>query len=456
MKKLRKKTTRTVNMTEGPVLKSIIAFSIPLALMGMLQVFYNAADIIIVGNFAGDSALASVGATSSSINLIVNLFIGLSVGSSVVISHYYGEENWKSVSSSVHTSVTLSLIVGILMLFLGLIISEPLLSLIGTPDDIIVGAVTYMKIYCLGMPASLIFNFVCGILRAVGNTKVPLVISVIAGIINVILNLFFVIVFGLGVVGVALATIISQYFSAIVAVKVIMNDSGPIRFQIKNMKINKKEVIKILKIGIPSGINSSLFSISNTLIQSSVNSFGSVAVAGNSAASSIEGLQYAAMNAFSQASLAFVAQNYGAKKLERFRKVIGACIITTSAVSLIFSLIFVPFGKIILHIYSADNEVLAFAYIKVAILSISYMICGMNETAMGALRGIGRSTTAMIISIFGICGLRVVWIYTVFEIIRTPESLFLSYPVSWLITFAVNLLVFKKFVEKIKKKEITE
>lgn len=453
MKKLKPK--KNIDMLSGPILRNIIAFAIPLAIMAILQQLYNAADVIVVGQFAGDEALGAVGATGSSTNLLINLFIGISVGASVVVSQSFGEGDMRKVSRAVHSAVGIALIGGIFLLVLGQFIARPMLSFIGTPEKLLDGATLYMRIIFFGMPASILYNFICGILRAVGNTKFPMVVSIIAGIINVLLNLVFVVCFGMDVDGVSLATIISQYFSATVALIHLMRENSAIRFSFKNLKIYGSEAKKIIAIGVPSGINSSLFSISNMVIQSSVNSFGAYAVAGSAAAASIENVQYAALNAFSQASVSFIGQNYGARKFKRFWKIIGACSLTTVVITVAFSAFLIPFGRTFLGIYSSDPAVIDFGYIKIVVLSCSYILCGINETLTGAIRGMGRSTTAMIISIFSICVFRVVWIYTIFQMFRNPTVLYIQYGISYVIAIIGNLIAYKIIFNKETKKELS-
>ena len=438
-------------MTEGSVLINIIRFAVPLAIMSILQTLYNAADIVVVGNFAGADALASVGATSSSINLIINLFLGLSLGASVTVSQFLGEGNFKKVSKAVHTSVLISIIGGVALMIIGLFIARPIMVLMKTPESVLDGAVLYMQIYFLGMPGQMFFNYGSGILRANGNTKTPLKISMIAGVLNVLLNLLFVIVFKMSVDGVALATIISQYLSAFLTLRVLMHSGGAIRVSLRCLKIDKESALKIIKIGVPSGINGSLFSISNVLIQSTVNTFGAAAVAGNSAAASIEGIQYAALNSFYTASLTFTAQNYGAKKYERFKKIIGACFFAATVVGLFFAMIIIPFGKQLVMIYNTDPEVVEFGFKKLLILSSTYFICTYQEIITAAVRAIGKSFSAMINSIFGVCVFRMLWIYLVFPLFKTPECLFISYPVSWIITLVLNYVLFHFSVKKLKR-----
>jgi putative MATE family efflux protein len=450
MQKLRAK--KNIDMISGSILRNVIAFAIPLAIMAILQQLYNAADVIVVGKFAGDEAVGAVGATGSSTNLLINMFLGVSVGSSVVVSQSFGEGNMQKVSRAVHTAVALALIGGIFLLVLGQFIARPIMMLLGTPTNIIDGSVLYMKIIFLGMPASLLYNFICGIFRAVGNTRLPMIISLIAGLINVLLNLFFVILFDMDVDGVALATIISQYFSAIVALSYLIRDHGAIKFSFRNFKISIPEAKRILGIGIPAGVNGALFSISNMMIQSSVNGFGSYAVAGAAAASTIENVQYAAMNAFSQASISFIGQNYGAKNFDRFKKIILSCCLTTTVISTIFMIFLIPFGKTLLGFYSVDPDVIRFGYIKIIIISASYFLCGIQEVLTGAIRGMGHSTTAMVISIFGVCILRAVWIYTIFQIIKTPEVLYLDYTFSYIVTIIGELFAYKLIFNKEKKK----
>ncbi len=449
---IKTRAKKNIDMLSGPILQNVIAFSIPIAIMAILQQLYNAADVIVVGQFAGDEALGAVGATGSSINLLVNLFLGFSVGGSVLVSQAFGEGNMQKVSRVVHTAISIALICGFSLLVLGQFISRPLMVLLGTPENLIDGATLYMKIMFLGMPAASLYNFTSGIFRAVGNTRLPMVISLISGLINVLLNLLFVVVFGMDVDGVATATIISQYFSAFVGLSFLMRDHSAIKLSLKNLKLSVSEAKKIISIGLPAGINSCLFSISNMLIQSSVNSFGSFAVAGSSAAASIENVQYAAMNAFCQASISFIGQNYGAKNFSRFKKIIRTCCLTTTVISTAFMLFLLPFGRMFLRIFSTDPQVIDFGYMKMIVLASSYFLCGINEVYVGAIRGMGRSTTAMIISVFCICILRTVWIYTVFELIRTPIVLYMSYTFSYVASIIGDVIAYKIIIKKEKKK----
>jgi len=430
-------------MCNGPLFSKIITFSIPLILSGVLQLLYNAADVIVVGRYAGSTALAAVGSTGSLTNLIVSVFMGLSVGTSVAVAQYYGAEEWENVGHVVHTAIAASIISGFLLGIAGVAMAETLLAAMDTPGDVLAQSTLYMRIYFAGMPASMVYNFGSSILRAVGDTKRPLVFLTISGIVNVVLNLVFVIVFGMGVAGVAVATIISQAISAVLVVRCLMQSDGPCRLRLKDIKIHGDMFVKITKIGLPAGLQGSIFSISNVLIQSSVNSFGSVVMAGNSASANIEGFIYVSMNAIYSAALTFTGQNVGAKKYKRIKRILGICVLTVSIVGIGLGSLAVTFGKTLLGIYAPGNtEVIGYGLIRLAVIAGTYLTCGLMDVLVGMLRGMGTSLVPMLVSIFGVCGIRIVWIYTVFAQHRDLKTLYMSYPVSWVITAFAHLLCF--------------
>lgn len=447
----RKRVSREVNLTEGNFFKNILFYTVPIALMGMLQVLYNAADVIVVGKFGEEGSLAAVGSTGSAISLIINCFLGLSVGAAVDVAQRYGAGDIKGVSESVHTAISISAILGVFISVCGMFLSEPLLTAMSTPEELIPKATLYMKIYFIGVPASLVFNFACGIMRSVGDSGTQLKISVISGITNVILNLVFVIIFKLDVAGVAIATVVSTVLSATLAMRALICSGGAIKFSFRCICIKKSPLINIIKIGLPSGINGTLFGISNVMIQKTINSFGAFAVAGNAAASNIDGLEYQALNSLYQAAISFAGQSYGAKKYDNFKKIIKVCFTYCVVINVIFTVAIIPFGKFIFGIFTDVPMEIEYARRRELIMVTTYFLCGFMDVLTGMIRSIGKSTAAMIISIFGICVFRLLWIYTMCVQFPTPECLYLSYPISWILTASFNGCVFKYLVGKLRK-----
>lgn len=448
-----KKTSKKyeIDMCNGPLLGKIVVFYIPLMLSGVLQLLFNAADIIVVGKFAGDDALAAVGSTSSLINLLVNVFIGLSVGTNVLVARFYGSGQKKELKDMVHTSVLTSLISGVILVFLGFFLSGPALRMMDTPSDVIQMSMLYMRIYFLGMPVMLAYNFGSAILRAVGDTKRPLYYLLTAGVINVLLNLFFVISLRLGVAGVALATVISQAVSAALVLRCLIRSEADYRLDLKSLTIKKDKLLKMIQIGVPAGLQGALFSISNVLIQTSVNSFGKVAMAGNTAASNIEGFVYTAMNALHQAAISFTSQNYGARKPERIKKIMGICLLLVIAVGLVLGNGAYLLGGTLLKLYSNTSEAVSYGLLRLSVICTTYFLCGMMDVAVGSLRGMGYAVLPMLVSLTGACLFRVVWIYTVFQRFHTLECLYISYPISWGLTFLAHLICFVFLFRKFKK-----
>ena len=442
--------TNEIDMTTGPLIPKILAFSIPLMLSGILQLLFNAADIIVVGQFASPQAMAAVGSTGSLNNLIVNIFLGLSIGSSVLMARFYGAKNRENIHDLIHTSILLSLTSGCVLIVLGQLLAKPLLTIMGTPDDVLPLAELYMRIVFCGMPALMIYNFGSGILRAVGDTKRPLMFLTAAGIINVVLNLFFVIAFGMGVAGVALATIISQYISALLVLRCLIHTDSAYKLTLSRLRISKEKFVQIVRIGLPAGVSGAVFSISNVLIQSSVNSFGSITMAGNAAAQNIEGFIYTAMNSLYQASINFTSQNFGAGKSERIVRVLICCLGIVAAVGVILGVGAMLLGPELLHIYSSDPEVIHYGLIRLNIISITYFLCGMMDVACGSIRGMGYSITPTIVSLLGACALRVLWIFTIFQVDRSLFVLYVSYPVSWAVTFLAHMACFIVFFRRYK------
>ncbi len=438
-----------LDMTQGSILKNTIRFAIPLILASMLQLLYNAADLVIVSRYAGSDAMASVGATSSLTNLLVNIFIGLSMGASVVTSRKFGAEDNKGVEKTVHTAMLLGVITGIFAGVMGFIFSRSLLVIMETPEgNVLDGAVLYMKIIFMSVPASLVYNFGASVLRAVGDTRRPLYILSAAGIINVILNLILVICFDLAVAGVAIATAASNYISAIAVIYIMMKADGPIRLNLKKLKFHKNELKQILRIGVPAGVQSSFFSLSNSVLQASVNTFGKAAIAGNAAAGSIEGFVYVAMNAFYQAALTGVSQNFGAKNEKRINKTILTTLSCVTVAGVLVGTLCVALSKPLLSVYITDSPLaLEYGVKRMMVVCLPYFLCGIMEVLTGSLRGLGCSVTPAIIAFLGTCGFRILWAKVLlYAFGGGVEILYLCWPISWLLVDALNtvaLLIIK-------------
>ena len=456
---LNKQANRTMDMTQGRLLTQVLVFALPIMLSGILQLLFNAADTIVVGRFAGNEALAAVGSVGSLNNMIISLFIGLSVGANVLVARYTGSRNDRAVSDTVHTSVLLSLAGGVLLMIIGVLLARPLLTLMGSPEDVIDLAVLYVRIIFLGMPVQMLYNFCAAILRAVGDTQRPLYYLTIAGVVNVLLNLVFVILFHLSVAGVALATIISQAISALLVTRALLNMEGPTRLFLNRLRIHPGKLREIIRIGLPAGIQSSVFSLSNVVIQSSVNSFGSVVIAGNAASSNVGNFVYQAMNTFQQAITCFAGQNIGARKPRRIVSAMKVCMFWAVSFGLVLGMLSCVFGTQLLSLFSADPAVIAAGMERQIIVCAPYFLCGMMDVMTGALRGIGYSLLPMIVSILGACAFRLFWVFTVFAAYPTLPCLMLSYPVSWLLTFSVLLVIFlvlwnRSFVPQFTREEM--
>ena len=441
-----------IDMCHGPLFGKIIRFSIPLMLSGILQLLFNAADIIVVGRFVGSTALAAVGSTSSLINLLINLFIGFSVGANVLVARFHGAGRDNEVNETVHTAITLSMISGIFLLIFGVTVTRTLLIWMGSPDDVLDQSSLYLKIYFLAMPATLLYNFGSSILRAVGDTKRPLFYLVTAGVINVCFNLFFVIVCHLGVAGVGLATVIAEYISAVLIIRCLMRSQGCCHLDLHQLGIVKGKLRQIMQIGLPAGMQGVVFSLSNVLIQSSVNSFGSIAMAGNTAGANIEGFVYVAMNTFHQSALSFTSQNYGAHQFKRIARVVWISLGLVTATGLLLGNGAYLAGPLLLQIYSEDANVIAYGLLRMSIICTTYFLCGLMDVMSGCLRGLGHSVIAMVVSMLGACGLRIIWIYTIFAANRSLPVLYWSYPVSWGLTFLVHVICFVTVLRAIKRK----
>lgn len=429
-------------MIHGPLLGKILLFTLPLMASSILQLLFNAADIIVVGRYAGSDALAAVGSTGALINLLTNMFIGFSVGANVLVARYYGAGKTDEVSETVHTSVMLSIIGGILLAAIGIIFASPLLELMGTPENVLPLAALYVRIYFAGMPVILLYNYGSAILRAIGDTKRPLYYLAVAGVLNIILNLIFVIVFEMSVAGVALATILSQTLSAILVIRCLMHTEGGCHLDLHQLKIHSHKLWKILQLGLPAGLQGSIFSLSNVLIQSSVNSFGAIAMAGNSAAANIEGFTYVAMNSFYQAAITFVSQNMGAMEFKRIRKIAWQCLACVTVTGALLGNLSFFFGHQLLGIYSDEAEVIRYGIYRLEVIGTTYFLCGIMDVCVGCLRGIGYSFLPMVVSLLGACGFRILWIFTVFKGHHDLHTLYISYPISWAITASVHIICF--------------
>ena len=433
-----------IDMCNGPLWSKILLFALPLMASNILQLLFNAADVVVVGQFVGKEALAAVGSNTSLINLMVNLFVGLSVGTNVVVARDLGAGRHDNVSRSIHTSVALSLVSGVVMLVFGVVMARQLLIWMSSPTDVIDLATVYLRIYFLGMPANLLYNFSAAILRAQGDTQRPLYYLTAAGVVNVILNLLLVIVFGLGVAGVALATITAQYISAALVIRCLMKEEGALRLELKKLRMEWSVVKRILQVGLPAGFQGVVFALSNVVIQSSLNSFNdSVIVAGSSASANIEGFVYAGMNSFYQTAMTFTGQNYGAGKCHRVDRVMLWCETFSVVTGLVLGNLAYFFGQPLASIYApGEPDVIVQALVRMQLICCPYFLCGIMDVTVGMLRGIGYSVIPMIVSLVGACGLRLVWVATIFPLYRTPATLYLSYPVTWTITGAVHIIFF--------------
>ena len=445
-----------MDMTSGNLFLKMFQFSIPLILTGILQLLYNAADLLVVSNFSGDKdALGAVGSTGSLISLIVNLFMGLSVGTNVLVARMYALKDDDGMRRVVHTSVILAISMGTLVGIFGFFMAKPLLVLMSNPIEL---SVVYLKIYFIGLPFNLLYNYCAAILRGVGDTKRPLYFLSIAGITNFLLNLFFVIVLKLSVAGVAIATIISQLVSCILIIHCLIKTKENYHFSFKYLKFSKYELLETLRIGLPAGLQSSIFSISNVLIQSSVNAFGATAINGNSAAQSLEGFVYTSMNSVYHASLSFTSQNVAAKKIENFKKVLISALMIVTIIGVVMGGSFFIFGRTMLSIYTKIEQEIDVGYIRLHYLTLPYFLCGIMDVTCGVIRGLGYAILPMIVSLVGACGLRILWIIFIFRPLTdfvNPVDLnylYISYPISWIITFLAHLICYFICSNKVKKR----
>ena len=438
---MKKNKTHAKDLTQGPIFKDMIAFAIPVMLGGVLQILFNTADTVVVGRFAGKLALAAVGSNSSLVFTITNLFIGLSVGANIACAKYFGAQKFQEVHDTAHTSILVSLLSGVFLTVFGIVFAPTFLRWMSVPDDVMALSVLYLRIYFLGMPAMMLYNFGSALLRSVGDTTRTLYYLTASGIINVILNLIFVIVFDMSVAGVAIATVVSQCISAVLVLRCLMKEESCVRINLRELKIYPARLAEIVKIGIPASLQGMVFSFSNLAIQAAVNGFGSVAVAGNSAASSVEGFIYLPVNAFYQAVMPFTSQNLGAEKYDRLGKVFRTAALSVFIVGEIIGIGSVLASKPLLSIFTTDAAVVASGQIRMNTYFFLYGLYGLMEVCVGSLRGLGYSTMPTVVYAGPVCGIRLLWLATVFKIGRfhTLRTVYLAFPVTWVITLPILL-----------------
>ena len=442
-----KKNKYEIDMCNGSILDKLVSFSIPLMLSGILQLLFNAVDIIVVGRFTGSEALAAVGSTTALINVFVNFFIGISLGANVLAARYYASGKDQEMSETVHTAITLAVISGIIMGIIGIAAARGALELMGTPENVLSLSTLYMRIYFIGMPFFMLYNYGAAVLRAVGDTKRPLFFLIVSGLTNVVLNLILVIRFQMGVAGVAIATVISQGISCVLVLRCLYRSEGSYQLRFSRLGMRARYVKQIFQVGVPAGIQSTIINFSNVLLQSSVNSFGSVAMAGYAAANNIFGFLYVSVNSITQACMSFTSQNYGVRKYKRMDKILLDCLGLTVVVSLLLGVGSYLFGSQLLHVYTKSADVVACGVEIMLYTTVTYFLCGIMDLFPGALRGMGHSTVPMILSVIGTVGTRIVWIYGIFPYHRALDFLFISYPVSWMLTIVMQMICFY-FVRK--------
>lgn len=437
-------------MCSGPLMPKLISFCLPLMFSSLLQLLFNAADLIVVGRFAGSNCLAAVGSTSALINLIINLFIGISLGANVCAARYFAAKNFDAMSEVVHTSILTAGIAGCGILVLGQFVSEPLLRLMGTPPEIIGYSVLYMRVYFIGTPFFLLYNFGAAILRAVGDTKRPMAFLILAGAINAGLNILLVVKFHMDVAGVAIATVFSQFISCILVLIVLKKSPEGYRLLFSKLRINGRELKKIVKIGIPAGLQSCVINVSNAMLQSSVNSFGAFAMAGYTAANNLFGFMYVSVNAVTQGCMSFTGQNMGVGKYRRMRRVLLYCLILETVVGLSLGSVVYFFSGRLLGIYTTEAASVAAGTEILSLTTLTYFLCGYMDCIPGSLRGMGYSSVPMVLSIIGTVGVRIIWIYGLFPHHRELKFLFISYPVSWIVTVLLQATCFIVIQRKYK------
>ncbi|MCR4580155.1 MAG: MATE family efflux transporter [Treponema sp.] len=442
-----------IDMTQGPLFSKLLAFSIPLIFSSLLQLLFNAADVVVVGRFAGDNSLAAVGSTGSLINLLVNLFLGLSIGTNVVVARYFGAHKLEDLSKAIHTAMLVSIYSGIILTVIGVFSARGILTLMQAPSEVLELAAIYLRIYFGGITATMIYNFGSAILRAKGDTQRPLYILLLAGVINLLLNLFFVIVLKMDVAGVGLATVISQCISASLVVLILCLEKDEFHLHLRQLKINWQIFSQIVKIGLPAGFQGIMFSFSNVIIQSSVNSFGAVLIAGNSAACNLEGFIYTSMNGFSQGALTFCSQNLGAGKIDRIKRTVLISQLSIFVIGALLSALFLIFGHQLLGIYTKSPEVVEAGMSRLWVIFTTYYLCGMMDGMSNSIRGIGHSLMPVITSLLGACIFRIIWLSTVFQIpaFHSPLTIFISYPISWILTLIANLIGYAIYIKRLEK-----
>ena len=445
---------KKIDMLSGPLAWPLITYAVPIMLTSVLQLLFNAADLVVVGAYCGSFSVAAVGATGAITNLIVNLFIGLSVGTGVAVAHGIGSREWEQVRNTVHTAVPMALVSGLFLTVLGVSLSGSILRAMGTPEEVLGLATTYMEIYFMGITAHMLYNFCASMVRAAGDTKSPLVILTVAGVVNVGLNILFVRYLGRNVDGVALATVLSETGAAIAIVILMVRRTDGCRLDLRKLRFHKEPLKKMLRIGIPAGIQSCMFSLSNVLLQSAVNGFGAVAVSGNAAVANLEGFMYVIENSFHQTAVNFVGQNCGALQFRRVKKVTGLCMVYAAVAGILFGGLMCLFGPQLLSLYITDSpEAIAIGISRMFVDVAPYFLFGLQDVVTGALRGIGASFVSMILTVLGICGIRVLWIYTVFQIPRfhSQTMLYISYPLSWIVTLVIQLTAFAVIFRRMQR-----
>lgn len=441
---MQKNKNYEIDMCNGPILGKMLKFAVPLMLSTMLQLLFNATDLVVVGKYGQDYAVSAVGSNSALINLLTNLFLGLSIGTNVLVARFYGAKNKKELSETVHTSILLSLVCGVTLTIIGVIFAKEFLILMKVPSEVIGLATTYLRIYFLGMPAMMVYNFGSAILRATGDTKRPLYFLLGAGVINVFLNLLLVIVFRLDVAGVGIATVVSQTISAVLIFICLVKNKGAIKLEVSKLRINSGKLKDILRVGLPAGLQGVIFALSNVVIQSSVNIFGPLVVDGNSAAQNIEGFVYFSMNAFHHATLSFTSQNLGGRKYDR----IGKILLRGQLCAIVFGLIFgysaIFAGKFLLSFYVSNPVSIEAGIVRLKIISGTYILCGIMDVMVGAIRGIGYTILPTVVSLIGACALRLVWLATVFQIPKyhTIKTVYMSYPITWAVTILAHIICY--------------
>ena len=446
---------KKIDMLSGPLAWPLITYAVPIMLTSVLQLLFNAADLVVVGAYCGSFSVAAVGATGAITNLIVNLFIGLSVGTGVAVAHGIGSREWEQVRNTVHTAVPMALVSGLFLTVLGVSLSGSILRAMGTPEEVLGLATTYMEIYFMGITAHMLYNFCASMVRAAGDTKSPLVILTVAGVVNVGLNILFVRYLGRNVDGVALATVLSETGAAIAIVILMVRRTDGCRLDLRKLRFHKEPLKKMLRIGIPAGIQSCMFSLSNVLLQSAVNGFGAVAVSGNAAVANLEGFMYVIENSFHQTAVNFVGQNCGALQFRRVKKVTGLCMVYAAVAGILFGGLMCLFGPQLLSLYITDSpEASAIGISRMFVDVAPYFLFGLQDVVTGALRGIGASFVSMILTVLGICGIRVLWIYTVFQIPRfhSQTMLYISYPLSWIVTLVIQLTAFAVIFRRMQRR----